>query len=143
MIGESFMAYPLYGDDYDVSDRRDVYLPQGVWIDYDNGEKYEGPMMLDDFEIPVDKTPLFVGGKGFVVEQVENALYARLYDVEFAGHIRFRHQDGRSQSVIDIRENPSKKSIVTDLTSGKRIRTVWERHALQFVMEAGHHYVIE
>lgn len=143
MIGESLMAYPLYGDDYDTTDRRDVYLPQGVWIDYDGGDKYEGPMMLKNFEIPVDKTPLFVGGKGFVVEQVENTLQARLYDVGFAGHITFRHKDGLSRSVIDIRQPPSRKSIVMDVTTGKKIRPEWERHALQFAMEVGHHYVIE
>jgi len=36
------------------------YLPEGKWIDYDNGKEYMGPMLLKDFEIPVEKTPLFV-----------------------------------------------------------------------------------
>lgn len=143
MIGESLMAYPLYGNDYDTTNHRDIYLPQGTWIDYDSGNKYQGPIMLEDFNIPVDKTPLFVGGNGFVVEQTKDTLYARIYDVGFVGSVTFRHEDGQSQSAVDIRNTSSKKTVVTDLATGEKVRTKWERHALQFELEAGHRYVIE
>lgn len=36
LLGESLMAIPLYGDDYATAQTRDVYLPNGRWIDYDS-----------------------------------------------------------------------------------------------------------
>ncbi len=38
LIGESLLATPLYGDDYATANTRDVYLPEGKWIDYDSGK---------------------------------------------------------------------------------------------------------
>jgi len=44
-------------------------LPAGDWIDYDSGKRFTGPTMLEDFELPVTKTPLFIGGTGVVIEE--------------------------------------------------------------------------
>ncbi|MCU4165914.1 TIM-barrel domain-containing protein [Carboxylicivirga caseinilyticus] len=38
MIGENILATPLTGD----SDTRTVYLPEGIWYNYNNNQKYEG-----------------------------------------------------------------------------------------------------
>ena len=71
MIGDALMAYPLYGEDCETAQARNVYLPEGKWIDYDNGREYIGPLLLKDFKIPVEKTPLFVGGTGIIIEEIE------------------------------------------------------------------------
>ena len=36
-------ATPLYGEDYETATTRDVYLPAGEWIDYDDGTRHTGP----------------------------------------------------------------------------------------------------
>jgi hypothetical protein len=46
MIGDALLATPLYGDDYETSTTRDVYLPRGTWMEYDSGRRYEGPQLL-------------------------------------------------------------------------------------------------
>lgn len=141
MLGESLLAYPLYGDDYMTASTRNVYLPKGNWVDYDNGKMYKGPLMLNDFEIPVDKTPLFVGGKGFVTEQTQDKLYARIYPVGYAGKISFNYKDGR-QSVINIKKAVNSKPRVKDLTTGKMIAAEKVRYAWQFEMLPAHQYEI-
>ena len=69
MIGDSLLATPLYGNDFETAGTRDIYLPAGIWIDYDTGKKYQGPNTLPGYPLPPGKTPLFVGGTGIVVEK--------------------------------------------------------------------------
>ena len=40
--------------------RNGIYLPEGTWIDYFSGEKYEGNRILSNFDTPVWKLPVFV-----------------------------------------------------------------------------------
>ena len=42
LIGDSLLATPLYGNDYDTASSRDVYLSAGKWMDYDTGKLYSG-----------------------------------------------------------------------------------------------------
>ena len=55
LIGESLMATPLYGNDYATATSRDVYLPKGKWIEYDSGETHQGPIMLENYPLPIGK----------------------------------------------------------------------------------------
>lgn len=142
MIGESLMATPLYGEDYAETDKRDVYLPDGKWIDYDNGKVYQGPLMLDDFQISVEKTPLFVGGNGFVAEQHNGKLYGRVYPTGFNGTITFTHKDG-SVSEIEIQTSSEKHSTVRDLTQQRKVKTATVRHAVQFELLPAHDYSVQ
>ena len=141
MMGEALMATPLYGHDYDKVHKRDIYLPKGNWIDYDNGTIYKGPIMLKDFDMPVEKTPLFVGGNGFVVEQQNGKLYARVYPVDFSGDVIFSHKNG-SKSQIELKKSTKVKT-VTDLTIKREVKATVVKHALQFEFFAGHNYKIE
>lgn len=65
IIGESILATPLHKNH--ESGKMDVYLPQGNWYDYEDGKKYQGPTTLENFEIPFDKIPVFIGGKGVLI----------------------------------------------------------------------------
>ena len=49
MIGESILATPLL-ENHELG-KMDVYLPKGSWYDYENGKKYQGPLILKDFEM--------------------------------------------------------------------------------------------
>jgi len=137
------MAIPLYGDDYAESNTRDVYLPEGKWIDYDNGKVYNGPTTLKNFPIPVDKTPLLVGGSGFVVEKKEGKLYGRIYPVGFEGNTVFYDKDGQTKSEIGIENFKDKKPVVQDQTAGKNVPVRLNDYAWQFEFIPGHDYLIK
>ena len=142
MIGDALMAYPLYGEDYETAKSRNVYLPEGKWIDYDNGKEYNGPLLLRDFEIPVEKTPLFVGGTGIVIEEVENELKARIYPVANKAKTIFYGKDGKTQSVVSI-ENPNWKDLkITDVTTNSKVSWEKKRFAFEFDLIEGHNYRI-
>jgi alpha-glucosidase (family GH31 glycosyl hydrolase) len=114
MIGDSLLAAPLYGDDHETAARRDIYLPRGTWIDYDTGTSYDGPRMLKSFPMPVEKTPLFIGGTGIVIERRGAQLVARIYPMHRAGETIFFYPGGE---VSKIRVAATHGSVTTD--SGK------------------------
>lgn len=142
MIGDALMAIPLYGEDYETATTRDVYLPEGVWLDYDNGKKYTGPIVLEKFELPVTKTPLFAGGSGIVVEEIDGRLMARIYPVAKEAESSFIGRDGETTSKITIANPDWDKPIVTDRKTGTTITTEKVRHAYQFRLQEGHDYTV-
>ena len=64
MYGTDFLVAPVYQNtkaDKEGNDiRNGIYLPEGTWIDYFSGEKYEGNRILSNFDTPVWKLPVFV-----------------------------------------------------------------------------------
>lgn len=70
LFGKDFLVAPIYQDtqsDKDGNDvRNHIYLPQGEWIDYFTGHKYQGGCVLNNFEAPLWKLPLFVR-KGAII----------------------------------------------------------------------------
>lgn len=64
MYGPSFLVAPIYqstnGDKSGNDVRNGIYLPPGIWIDYFTGEQYNGGVILNTFDAPVWKLPLFV-----------------------------------------------------------------------------------
>lgn len=64
MYGTDFLVAPIYQDtraDKEGNDiRNGIYLPEGTWIDYFSGEKYEGNRILNNFDTPIWKLPVFV-----------------------------------------------------------------------------------
>lgn len=67
MWGENLLVAPVYKDEQadelgnDI--RNGIYLPGGneqIWIDYFTGEQYRGGQVLNGFEAPLWKMPLFV-----------------------------------------------------------------------------------
>ncbi len=81
MVGESVMATPLLKNYKDG--KKDIYLPEGIWYDWESGEKFSGPIRLEDFEMPLNKVPCFVGGNGVVLLRGNTLddLIARVYMV--------------------------------------------------------------
>ena len=136
------MAYPLYGEDYETAQSRNVYLPEGNWIDYDTVKEYKGPLLLEDFEIPVEKTPLFVGGTGIVIEEIVGELKGRIYPVTNKAQTIYYGKDGETQSVISI-DNPAWENLeIIDVTTDSKIDYEKKRFAFQFNFIEGHDYRI-
>lgn len=142
LIGESLLAAPLYGNDYDRAVSRDIYLPAGQWIDYETGQRYEGPQTLKDFAIPLEKIPLFVGGTGLVIEQEGDQLLARLYPIQKQSNTTFWHTDGELKGEINIAVQDW-KNITVVTGGGQQVPAEMVRHAWQFVLEPGKTYQIK
>ena len=65
MYGKNFLVAPVYenvnADSQGNDVRNGIYLPAGAtWIDYFTGKVYEGGQMLNNFEAPIWKQPVFV-----------------------------------------------------------------------------------
>ena len=64
LYGPSFLVAPIYKEtraDKEGNDvRHGIYLPEGKWVDYYNGDVYEGGCILNDYAAPLWKLPVFV-----------------------------------------------------------------------------------
>lgn len=149
MLGPSMLAVPAYGHDYATVSSRDVYLPEGVWIDYESGTTYHGPTLLEDYDLPIDKIPVFIGGKGVIVnrELQDDRLYAEIFPIAKDGSTyQFTHPDGVSTSVItnnNVNWN-SETLVITDTTANEEIEFIYNNVTGSFKYEiiSGHNYVL-
>lgn len=64
LYGPNFLVAPIYQDtkaDAAGNDiRHGIYLPEGEWIDYYNGQRYAGGRIINDYATPIWKLPVFV-----------------------------------------------------------------------------------
>jgi alpha-D-xyloside xylohydrolase len=54
-FGDDFLVAPVMNSNH----KRDVYLPQGKWVNLFDGRIYEGKQWLKDFEVPLDEMPVW------------------------------------------------------------------------------------
>lgn len=142
MIGESLLATPLYGDDYHTAERRNVYLPEGKWLQYETGTVYEGPRTLENYPLQIDKTPLFVGGTGIVVEDIDGTIMGRVYPITDQSQTVIHHKDGNQSEITIDQPNWEDPQVVNERT-GKPVSGEWNRHAYQFPLKSGHNYRVK
>ncbi|MDE5822724.1 MAG: discoidin domain-containing protein [Paramuribaculum sp.] len=64
LYGPDFLVAPIYqntaADSLGNDIRNGIYLPEGNWIDYFSGDRYEGNIVLNSFATPIWKLPVFV-----------------------------------------------------------------------------------
>lgn len=64
MYGPSFLVAPIYQAteiDKEGNDiRNNIYLPKGQWVDYFTGAQYSGDQIINSFDAPIWKLPVFV-----------------------------------------------------------------------------------
>ncbi|MGL5381000.1 discoidin domain-containing protein, partial [Clostridium sp.] len=78
MWGENMLVAPIYqntASDTQGNDiRNDIYLPDEdqIWIDYFTGEHYRGGGVINNFEAPVWKLPLFIKNGAIIPMANEN-----------------------------------------------------------------------
>ncbi len=64
MYGPSFLVAPIYKEtraDAKGNDiRNEIYLPEGQWVDYYNGDVYAGGRLINNYAAPLWKLPVFV-----------------------------------------------------------------------------------
>lgn len=103
LYGPNLLVAPIYqvtvphekGDDI----RDGIYLPEGLWMDYFTGEKYEGNCVINNFAAPLWKLPLFVKSGAILplanpnnnVSEINRNL--RIYEVYPFGYSSFTEYD--------------------------------------------------
>lgn len=55
-FGSQFLVAPVMNSE----DKRDVYLPEGRWVNFFTGERFEGGRWLKGVECPLERMPLYV-----------------------------------------------------------------------------------
>ncbi|MDN5213441.1 glycoside hydrolase family 31 protein [Fulvivirgaceae bacterium BMA12] len=141
MIGGSLMAAPLLKNH--TSNKMDVYLPTGIWFDYEGKDKYMGPVMLEDIDVPLDRIPCFIGGKGILIERKNNQLLGRIYPVAKKAKETFIGLDGETQNIITI-DNPDWENFkIVDTITGQEVSFTSVHHTFQFEIISGHNYLIK
>lgn len=107
MIGDSMLATPLYGEDYATAETRDVYLPRGQWMDFDSGKIYAGGQTLKGFPLPVGKTPLFLGGSGVTLEEIDGVVRAVVYPVATEASATMTLPESMQALTVNVRGLPA------------------------------------
>ncbi len=110
LYGNDLLVAPVYRatrPDADGNDiRNGIYLPRGTWIDYFTGERYEGGVVINNYDAPLWKLPLFVRSGAIIpltaphnnVGQMPADL--RIFDLYPEGESRFTlyDDDGRTEA---------------------------------------------
>lgn len=103
LYGPSFLIAPIYKNtkaDASGNDiRNGIYLPKGIWIDYFDGAQYEGDQILNHFDAPIWKLPVFVKSGAIIplihpnnnVAEINKEL--RIYELYPAGQSTFTEYD--------------------------------------------------
>lgn len=103
LYGPFFLVAPVYeetkADSKGNDIRNGIYLPKGTWIDYFSGNQYEGGRVLNHFEAPLWKLPLFVKSGAIIPmtepnnHVTENNKGIRIYEIYPAGKTSFTEYD--------------------------------------------------
>ncbi|MCD8304480.1 MAG: discoidin domain-containing protein [Prevotellaceae bacterium] len=112
MYGPSILVAPIYKATRptELDDVRDgIYLPEGNWIDYFTGDVYAGGRIINDFDAPLWKLPVFIK-QGAIIpthkptnNPSEANPHLRCYDFYPAtGNFTFTEydDDGRTQAYL-------------------------------------------
>lgn len=110
LFGPSFLVAPIYQatkiDEKGNDIRNNIYLPEGQWIDYFSGEIYSGNRIINSFDVPIWKLPVFVKSGAIIpmvnpnnnVSEINNAL--RSYEIYPSGQTSFiaYDDDGKTEA---------------------------------------------
>ncbi len=110
MYGPYFLVAPIYqqtqADQQGNDIRNNIYLPKGTWYDYFTGEKYEGGTVINSFDAPLWKLPVFVKAGGIIpmvnpnnhVKDIDE--HTRIYEIYPYGKSSFTAYDDDGKTEI-------------------------------------------
>jgi alpha-glucosidase (family GH31 glycosyl hydrolase) len=145
LIGDSILATPLYGNDYETAHTRNIYLPAGNWMDFETGKLYPGNQTLKDFALPPDKAPLFIGGSGITLEQQQGKLYLCIYPVAKSATAKITLPASAIPLTVttsNIEPGAQPSSLIVKDKAGKTVTTTTLGHAIAFQPKAGESYKV-
>lgn len=125
MYGPSMLVAPIYqptqADAQGNDIRNGIYLPEGQWIDYFTGDVYEGGRILNNFDAPIWKLPLFVKAGAIVpmnrpnnnIHEVNTA--ERIFGIWPAGHSEFTLYDDDGNTEAYMRGEHATTKVTSEL----------------------------
>lgn len=134
MWGPNLLVAPVYKEsENDAGIRNNIYLPDKdqIWIDYFTGKQYQGGAVIDNFDAPLWKTPVFVKNGAIIPMAPENnsinqldGSENRIFDVYPSGKSDFTlyEDDGKSVAYKDGKNTSTK--ITSEEADGKAVITV-------------------
>lgn len=148
-IGPSLLAATLLHENFKKSNRSNIYLPAGKWVDIETGNVHSGPATLTGHDMSLEKIPVFIGGKGVYVSRIDDAspLQAVVFPIATGGsRYTFTHPDGTSKSTVvngNTGWNPATLK-VTDATTGSPSTFTSDAitGAIRFALLTGHSYTL-
>ncbi|WP_194842452.1 discoidin domain-containing protein [Endozoicomonas sp. OPT23] len=154
LIDESVLAWPKFNSS-SGNGSRNVYLPEGIWMDMNTHESFQGPRMLTEHSQSGTKIPVFVGGKGIVVSKQGENLQAEIWPIKpnsvSSVSYEYRHFEAQADgtdkvSSITLNNTGWDTGLlsVTDITMGASVdvTVVNERGGINFDLQAGHNYEV-
>jgi len=143
MLGPSLLVHPLFGSDYVTATTRDVYLPEGKWVDLEDGTVHHGPTTLTGQPVGIDEVPAFVGGKGVLVSGDTSGLRAEVFPIATGGST-YTHRTATLTSTIRNDNTGWDLSAlqVLDTTTDRPVAfdTDPVTGAIDFALQPGHDY---
>ena len=112
LFGPWFLVAPIYqtteADTIGNDLRNGIYLPKGRWIDWFNGDTYEGGVVLNNFDAPIWKLPVLVKAGAIIPMTLPNNnpsemdSRVRIYELYPEGNSEFTEydDDGRTQAFL-------------------------------------------
>ena len=134
MYGPNFLVAPIYqatkSDDKGNDIRNGIYLPEGTWVDYFSGEKYDGNRIINEFDSPVWKLPVFVKSGSIIpmvnpnnnVAEINTKL--RIYEIYPEGKSKFTEYDDDGISEAYKAGKGTYTVIESDVKKDKAIITI-------------------
>lgn len=133
LYGTDFLVAPIYqatkADAQGNDIRNGIYLPEGEWIDYFTGEKYEGNRILNNFDTPLWKLPVFVKNGAIIpmthpnnnVSEINKNL--RIYEIYPKGHTSMTEYDDDGVTE-DYKQNKGTTTLIESNVGAKNKLTV-------------------
>ncbi|WP_193213673.1 TIM-barrel domain-containing protein [Luteolibacter marinus] len=131
LYGPSFLVAPIYQDtrsDEDGNDVRDnIYLPEGEWIDWFSGDRYQGGRVINGYDSPLWKLPVFVKRGAIIpkaaphnhVGEIDRA--ERLYEFYPSGKSSFTDYDDDGRTERYKQGAATTTAIESELDSGRAV----------------------
>ena len=134
LYGPNFLVAPIYqatkSDDKGNDTRNGIYLPKGLWVDYFSGNQFEGGQIINNYDAPIWKLPVFVKRGAIIpmtnpnnnVTEIKNDL--RIYDVYPLGKTSFVEYDDDGRTEAYRYGEGTKTEIISNLDKNKATLTI-------------------
>ena len=131
LFGPSFLIAPIYQNtaaDAQGNDiRNNIYLPEGQWVDWFTGRCYEGGRILNQFDAPLWKLPVFVR-RGAIIPAIhahnnpnDIDTHTRAFYIYPMGHTEFTAYDDDGRTQAYLRGESTTTHIISDLNDKGRL----------------------
>ena len=131
MYGPDFLVAPIYEEG---NVRNNIYLPKGTWYDYFTGDAYAGGCILNSFDCPLWKLPVFVKAGAIIPmnnpnnnpSQIDKSIRTiEVYPSEEKTNINVYDDDGVTDSYLLPSNGKTIYCVTQQLEKGKERITVY------------------